>query len=311
MQCLYPLKGWRSRRLNENGKRSIVFSPSEGYMDMEVTLPCSRCTNCRLKKSYETAIRCVHEASLHDHNHFVTLTYKKAPEDYSINIRHVQLFMKKLRRRLGANIKSYGCGEYGDLRGRPHYHLLLFNCPLSDLKETRRIRGNKYFESDSISKAWSNIEGCEPGFTLVGELNIQTAAYVARYVTKKFTNKDHGAVLQEYSYYDPKAQITYLREPERTIAVSQGIGKDWLKKWASDVYPADKVIMKGKEFKPPNYYDYRMAIDNEQLIEKVKRHRRYNAKEYAERPQPTQRSREVVAKKKMEKLVRRLEDIHE
>ena len=313
MQCLYPITGWRSRKINpDTGKRPITFVKSDGFSDMEVTLPCSRCTNCRLKKSYETAIRCVHEASLHEHNHFLTLTYKTAPVDYSIDHTHIQLFMKKLRRRLGNGIKSYGCAEYGENRGRPHYHLLLFNCLLPDLESWGKVRGNEYYTSKLVGDAWSNLSGCEPGFHSVSELNIQTAAYVARYVTKKFTSRDKGHVNQEYSWTDYEREVSYIREPERTVAVSKGIGKGWLDKWYQDVYPSDQVIIKGKEHKPPSYYDYRIAIDkpSEVDIDRIKRERRYSAKEFAKRPSTTNPySREIIANQKLDKLVRRLEDV--
>lgn len=44
-----------------------------------------------------------------------------------------QKFMKRLRKRMPEDLrlKYYCCGEYGSRNWRPHYHLLLFNFPLS------------------------------------------------------------------------------------------------------------------------------------------------------------------------------------
>ena len=38
-------------------------------------LPCGQCIGCRLERSRQWAMRCVHEASMHQDNCFITLTY--------------------------------------------------------------------------------------------------------------------------------------------------------------------------------------------------------------------------------------------
>lgn len=45
---------------------------------------------------------------------------------HSLNKRDVQLFLKRLRN-AGFHFQYFGCGEYGDLSARPHYHLLIFS----------------------------------------------------------------------------------------------------------------------------------------------------------------------------------------
>ena len=52
----------------------VVFA-ERGAVGAALTLPCGQCVNCRLNRSQEWAIRCVHEASLHSQNSFITLTY--------------------------------------------------------------------------------------------------------------------------------------------------------------------------------------------------------------------------------------------
>ena len=79
MPCYSPLHGYRSKSVNPaTGKRSIVFSPSEGFTDFKLALPCGQCIGCRLERSRQWAMRCMHEASLYKNNCFITLTY--APE---------------------------------------------------------------------------------------------------------------------------------------------------------------------------------------------------------------------------------------
>ena len=79
---------------------------------------------CRVSRSQQWAIRIVHEASQHEANCFLTLTYdgEHIPDSYSVSVREVQLFMKRLRKKLGHPVRYFACGEYGDHGHRPHYH---------------------------------------------------------------------------------------------------------------------------------------------------------------------------------------------
>ena len=68
MPCFHPLEGFRSRHVNASGKRSIVFDISKSLFGRhsKVTLPCGQCVGCRLERSRQWAIRCMHEAQLHE-----------------------------------------------------------------------------------------------------------------------------------------------------------------------------------------------------------------------------------------------------
>ena len=121
MACYTPLKGYRSTELTKNGKRKIVFNRNHGFADLPVTVPCGQCIGCRLERSRQWAIRCTHEASLWEKNCFITLTYndENLPKDGSLDVTHFQKFMKRLRKKHGAGIRFYHCGEYGDKFGFP------------------------------------------------------------------------------------------------------------------------------------------------------------------------------------------------
>ena len=75
LRQVFALRGVTTRR----GAKVIVWSQKEadassaGYD--EFYLPCGSCVSCRLAYSRSWAIRCMHEASLHDRNCFLTLTY--------------------------------------------------------------------------------------------------------------------------------------------------------------------------------------------------------------------------------------------
>lgn len=349
MSCLYPLKGYYSKIVNPSGKRSITFKPGLAYDFREpLQIPCGRCVDCRLKKSREQAIRCVHEASLYTHNVYVTLTYNDdhLPRDESINLRHIQLFMKRLRKSLsGQKIRSYGAGEYGmvygpdekplkgcfdfsrkrfvpfsdlptsrrpyakTLLGRPHYHLLLFNCNLGDLKYWTTIRGKKYYRSEELEAHWTDPDTDQSmGYSLISDVTIESAAYVARYCAKKFTNKAEHVITEHYRKLNRYNEVVEVN-PERALAVSKGLGRDWLEKYTDDVYPHDEIIHKARKFKPPRYYDYRHAMKNPEEMEFIKQKRVEEAKKALLRPQPPLKSKIINKLAKVNKLKRGLEDV--
>ena len=96
---------------------------------------CGQCLPCRINKRREWTFRLELEASLHEHNSFVTLTYADQflPEDGSVNPRHTQLWLKRLRKVLDPRkVRFFLCGEYGDQTFRPHYHACLFGVGLDD-----------------------------------------------------------------------------------------------------------------------------------------------------------------------------------
>jgi len=259
MACYHPLKGYRSRIQNPSSKRSIVFNPSQGFLDMPVTVPCGQCIGCRLERSRQWAIRCHHEASLHEKNCFITLTY--APEHVpSMSVihtrqthqylvkKHFQDFMKRLRKRYGPNIRYFHCGEYGEKNARPHYHACIFNFDFPDKELWKQPRGTKLYTSASLGRLWPW------GFSTIGDVTFESAAYVARYITKKITGHD---AISHYNSLDPvTGEIIAERIPEYiTMSLKPGIGKNWIQNYHADVYPKDEVIMRERKLKPPKYYD--------------------------------------------------------
>lgn len=264
MPCYRPLSGYRSRTVNPaSGKRSIVFNIREGLIDMPVQLPCGQCIGCRLEKSRQWAIRAMHEAKMHDKNCFVTLTYRPEdlPEGGTLNVKHTQEFMKKVRKRYGAGIRSYGCGEYGENFGRPHYHVCLFGHDFGD-KQLWRNSKDPLYVSKELEECWPH------GFSTLGAVTFESAAYVARYVLKKLTGDN-----ADEHYGD--------RLPEQPVCVSRrpGLGRPWLEKYASDTYPSDSVIVRGREMRPPKYYDrvYELYLDGD--LSKLKFERKEKALE--------------------------------
>nr|QJB19261.1 MAG: replication initiator protein [Microvirus sp.] len=274
MPCYSPIIAYRSREVNKSGKRSLVFSLRTADPDIPPeTIPCGQCLGCRLERSRQWAIRCVHEASLYDSNCFITLTMSDDWLDKPISRglrledcwrnangslikRDFVLFMKRLRKRFGAGIRFFHCGEYGELTGRPHHHVCLFNFDFPD-KCLYSIRdGVRLYRSPILEDLWPF------GFCTIGDVTFESAAYVARYVMKKVTGSSgvehYGERLPEY--------ITMSRRP--------GIGRDWYRDFASDVYPHDRMVIRGGVVcRPPKYYDSLFALDNVDVMSILKEER--------------------------------------
>ena len=265
MSCVKPLLAYR----NDANEIKFARSESDRFQRGAMRLPCGQCIGCRLKHSRMWALRCMHEASLYLDNCFLTLTYdpKFLPEDMSLDKSHFQLFMKRLRAKVGSpsykkrhgdvgKIRYYHCGEYGDENHRPHYHALIFNYDFPDKKLVAEKDGNRLYESPLLQELWPK------GYATLGDVTFKSAAYVARYCTKKVTGE---AASEHYLYVDDYGQV-HRRQPEyATMSRRPGIGKPWLEKYHKDVYPNDFVVMNGKELPVPRYYDKLLEIDNEGL----------------------------------------------
>jgi len=281
MPCYKPLKAWRKKTLNDSGKRGITFRLQDGYQDMPVEIPCGQCIGCRLERSRQWAIRCVHEASQYENNSFITLTYnnENLPEDWSLNKKHFQDFMKRLRKKnQHKKIRFFHCGEYGkndkeddpNEIGRPHYHACIFNHDFPD-KELWSIRdGIPLYRSDELEKLWPK------GFSTIGDVTFESAAYVSRYITKKITG---DKAEEHYNHTNLETGETNKLEPEyTTMSRRPGIGRDWYDEFKDDVHPSDFLVIRGKKVRPPKYYDALLEIEDEEEYKKIKAKRIKEAK---------------------------------
>lgn len=140
---------------------------------------CGQCMPCRFNRRRIWTHRIALEAAVHAASTFLTLTYDKAhlPLGGTLVPRDMQLFLKRLRKRAGVPIRFFGVGEYGDQSFRPHYHLAVFGLD----------PGSRFFK-----ECW------DYGFVYPGSLTLDSAQYVAGYVTKKMTGKDDARLGGRY-----------------------------------------------------------------------------------------------------------------
>lgn len=248
----------------------------------------------------------MHEASLYEDNSFITLTYndESLPPGGTLVKKHFQDFMKRLRERIAPKIRFYHCGEYGDDLGRPHYHALIFNFAFPDRKFWKLIRKNPAYRSQLLEQTWGQ------GFTSIGNVSFASAAYVARYIMKKQGGKKQH---EHYQTIDEETGEISARIPEYTTMSLRphGIGGAWFEKYQTDVYPDDFVVVEGKKYKTPSYYDRQLkrTATGAAQLEFIKELRKENAIAREKDNTPARLAvRKKIQEYKLRQLKRELQD---
>jgi len=183
-------------------------------------LPCGNCLGCKAARATSWAYRCMHEASLYEHNRFITLTYdnEHLPEHGWLNLRDVQLWMKRLRKAIPTKLRYFLTGEYGAITSRPHYHAFLFNCRFPDEKPA----GKDLILSDIANNVWGK------GEVRTGRVTLASALYVAKYAVKG--TKGHPSMDGEA----PPEPFATMSRGGRGQGLG-GIGSPWLKQYEADL----------------------------------------------------------------------------
>lgn len=206
---------------------------------------CGSCTACRLQRTREWRLRCLHELESWRRASFVTWTYDPStlPQgDFGGSLRQLvpstlvkrdlQLGVKRLRKAVG-RMRYYSCGEYGEKDGRPHYHGVVFGTE----------------DVTRITEAW-NL-----GFVHVGSVTGDSIGYVTDYVCKRLTG-------------DQAREVYGRREPPFSL-MSKGLGRDWCDEHADEFREDLGTTVNGVPVGLPRYYCKRLGISahERELIE--------------------------------------------
>ncbi|UPW41476.1 replication initiator protein [Dipodfec virus UA23Rod_1125] len=165
---------------------------SEAYKKGIKEFDCGGCPECLRRRASSWALRAVAESHLHKRNCMITLTYdtfkynsahqvvgeEPVNPNIEVNVRDIQLFLKRLRKKFGPGIKYLCCAEYGNRTHRAHYHMLLFGVDFSDdaVFYKKSKRNSRIYRSSVLTKLWGL------GICTVDCLNVKSS--VARYCTK-------------------------------------------------------------------------------------------------------------------------------
>lgn len=301
MPCYSPLHMYFDKDTPDGKEKHIIVNDNsvlpyidarDGHIYSEARdVPCGKCVGCQLDRSREWALRCMLEASKYKKNAFVTLTYDNehlpmngqlqddlygeqvTDESPTLVKKHPQDFIKRLRSRLKYDydhdgLRVFYCGEYGSDRGRPHYHLLLFNLPDQLIFRPSGFKSHSGLNLYSIPV----IEDCwNYGFVVIGDVTWESCAYTARYILKKA----FGSSSVEY--------FNKIIVPE-FICMSRrpGIAKLDFDLNHDKYYEFDAITITGADgkpmvCKPPRYFDKLFDfLDSDRLAE-IKDSRRESA----------------------------------
>lgn len=222
-------------------EKTAILSPVPKYVDLR--LPCGKCIGCHADKARNYATRAIHEyySDRDREGCFVTLTFneemlrKRDVSNYkSISRSELSGFIKRLRERVyakyGKTIRIFASGEYGEIKNRPHYHLLIYGFDFPDKYEFsfRYHNGERisYFRSPFLESIWKPA-GDSPsyGFSVIGAMTQSSCQYVASYVSDKldeFGDKDYKQLgIDKPFFYTPS---------------KEGLGFQYFQKYYKSIY---------------------------------------------------------------------------
>lgn len=310
MRCFHPQPAIYS----PDGKVRMVRR-SEGARG-QLELRCGQCIGCRMSHSASWATRIMHEAQLFPRNAFVTLTFddEHVPSDYSLDYSIFQRFMKRFRKAVSPlEVRFFMCGEYGQAPReppfipRPHFHAAVFNWFPDDAKFLKRLSsGHELFTSAFLSSVWTD------GFSSVGELSFESAAYIARYVAKKISISDESPDKWIRHYARPlladfsTGEVPVVVPEFARMSLKPGIGFRWFQAFRASNY-RDYIVVNGSKMPVPRYYSKLLEKVSEDVYSSVKVQRYEKALEMESEGTPDRlRAQEAVAKARLSFKVRPL-----
>lgn len=265
MPCFDPVPLWR-RKDGKGGTQSLR-QRDPGAPDIHVA--CRNCVGCILDARRDLSIRGALEAQLHQRSCFLTLTLadEHYPEDGSVRIGVLQKVMQDVRNTFrGQRIGFMGCGEYGSLNWRAHYHLILLG---EDFAHDRRHVANSdtgypIYKSPTLERIWPW------GHADIGTVTMNSAGYVSAYTGKKVSAFFESQTKEQYyeRLHPVTKEIVSLRPEFFTSSRRPAIGLSWLNKYESDVFPCDNVVINGRKFTGmPRYFTRKLKekIEGEAL----------------------------------------------
>lgn len=207
--------------------------------------PCGQCMACRITRRQEWTLRLMLEMGEHEYSYFVTLTYndENLPENGSLKKKDLQKFLKRLRfKHKSKTIRYFACGEYGDKKKRPHYHVIVMTEEDMSIRFGRTKGGKTIIENSDFHSSWIN-DNKPIGHVDIAIIpshgdGVRIAQYVAGYTVKKYTGSGvYKRTIKQDGVYNEYCEIEFKdREPEfATMSRKPGIGFKSIKRLVSNL----------------------------------------------------------------------------
>lgn len=232
MECLHPVRLGKFVGRKADGSAIVLGVtkevPPDVLFDYDLCArsvylyaPCGKCPLCLKRKKRDMSLRLSHEARVSDSGCFITLTYDDShlPAGSELCKRDLQLFFKRLRHHT-PSIRYFAVGEYGTLKGRPHYHIIIFGWFPPDAYDFEWRGSYMIYRSPLVESMWPF------GFSTIGDVNTGVARYCAQYVQKKL-----------YTRSDRKNKEFYLQSKK-----NGGIGSPYCSRFWRDFYSLGSCV---------------------------------------------------------------------
>lgn len=156
------------------------------YMQGVLAHGCGQCMPCRISRRRIWAHRLLLESYAHGDSSFITLTYEGLlPTATTLIPKHYQDWLKRLRKAVAPKkLRYFIVGEYGEENQRAHFHAALYGYPPCPNGNYKYCPLKNCTSCRLIEKTWGH------GNVSVGDLSLDSAQYVAGYVTKKMTHPE-------------------------------------------------------------------------------------------------------------------------
>lgn len=175
-----PIKIRKPQEMKHSWKiPDYMLKDWENKQYSELLVKCGRCYDCKQERIRNWTYKIFLESMNYNKKCFITLTYKNVrPNKNQLNKKELQNFIKRLRKHIEPEkIKIFTSGEYGETKGRPHYHLIILGYQPKDLKYLGiSNRGNKYYDSEEVKKIWGL------GRITVQRFSYEEIGYIALYL---------------------------------------------------------------------------------------------------------------------------------